>query len=151
MEYEMVETNTLNCKIMKDIYVVYDVHLSEGRSYHANGYLTSISYPQVAAALSAPSPRDRLQLCYKFPGLQNILSQYDETTFSEVLTQEIKQEIKTRTALYEDIVLINDEVIAKAEIVQKFSAIAWARQLENGRYEHGRVELDSIGLIGRGV
>lgn len=43
----MVEIDTLNWEIMKDIDVVYDVHLSEGRSYHANGYLTSVSYPEV--------------------------------------------------------------------------------------------------------
>lgn len=58
--------------------------------------------------------------------------------------------LPTSITVHEGVIMINGEVITRADIIQKLSAIIWSRQTENGRYEHGRVELDSTGIIGRG-
>lgn len=46
--YEHVEIKSINI-VKSDVKEVYGVHLREGlRSYHANGYLVAINYPEVS-------------------------------------------------------------------------------------------------------
>ncbi|KAF3912370.1 hypothetical protein AA313_de0207845 [Arthrobotrys entomopaga] len=102
-KYSFITIQSFSTRREQETKFVYEIHLSEGRSYHANGYLTSVSYPTttpktVAAELEKLAPYDRLKLLYKFPELESVLQKYDSATLSEALTEEIKQEAKRRTA-----------------------------------------------------
>lgn len=47
--YELVEIKHISREHVEDVQV-YGVHLREGhRSYHANGYLVAVNYPEVCA------------------------------------------------------------------------------------------------------
>lgn len=51
-EYISVEVKSISGEQRHDVREVYDIHLREGRrSYHANGYLVSVNYPEVRAEL----------------------------------------------------------------------------------------------------
>lgn len=50
-QYEVVVIDSLHCEQRPDVTEVYGVHLREGlRSYHANGYLVAVNYPEVSSA-----------------------------------------------------------------------------------------------------
>jgi len=48
-QYEQVIVQSISSEAMPDIKQVYGIHLREGRrSYHANGYLVAVNYPEVS-------------------------------------------------------------------------------------------------------
>ncbi|KAI9154789.1 hypothetical protein HJFPF1_07346 [Paramyrothecium foliicola] len=105
LNYSYVVIRSISSREAPDLDCVYNLHLSEARSYHANGYLVSVSYPEitpkdVAESLQRLSPYDRLRLLQKFPEVQAILQQHDTETLRQALDIEIKQEAKRRTARF---------------------------------------------------
>lgn len=48
-EYSFVVITEIHDSQASDVNIVYDLHLSKGRSYHANGFLTAVSYPEVCS------------------------------------------------------------------------------------------------------
>ena len=54
--YEKIVIESISAKVMPQIEKVYGVHLREGRrSYHANGYLVSVNYPEVWTSVNLRS------------------------------------------------------------------------------------------------
>lgn len=48
-QYDLVPIQSLHCEQRPSVTEVYGVHLREGlRSYHANGYLVALNYPEVS-------------------------------------------------------------------------------------------------------
>lgn len=61
--YEEVEVKRINVKVLSRTTSVYGVHVREGvRSYHANGYLVAINYPELTSATVVNNIRSRLSL-----------------------------------------------------------------------------------------
>ena len=54
-EVELVTVTSLGASCLDNLTHVYDVHLTEGRSFHAKGYLVSVNYPEVRRHKLAPS------------------------------------------------------------------------------------------------
>ncbi|KEF54964.1 uncharacterized protein A1O9_08616 [Exophiala aquamarina CBS 119918] len=76
---------------------VYGVHLREGlRSYHANGFLVGLNYPEITAASIAeqlriiPQP-ERLRMLTQFKELTPILHRFGGQTVIELLEREAHQ------------------------------------------------------------
>ena len=48
-QYEQIIVQSISSEAMPDVKQVYGIHLREGRrSYHANGYLVAVNYPEVS-------------------------------------------------------------------------------------------------------
>lgn len=81
---------------------VYGIHLREGeRSYHANGYLVSVNYPEitiksVARALKALPRKQRADMLVKIKELAPVFSKLGIQGVSDLLSREIRQNIKKK-------------------------------------------------------
>jgi hypothetical protein len=78
---------------------VYNVHLREGlRSYHANGFLVYLNYPEitiksVAKILRSFSPENRLHMLSCFDELQPMFRRFGIGTVREILERELHDDI----------------------------------------------------------
>ncbi|KAK3371086.1 hypothetical protein B0T24DRAFT_531973, partial [Lasiosphaeria ovina] len=91
--YETVEIRTIEA-LKSEHQFVYGVHLREGlRSYHANGYLVALNYPEitvasVAQALQSFPPQQRLGLLAGLRELAPLLQRFGGSTVLELLERE---------------------------------------------------------------
>ena len=92
-KYEPVLIRSIDSEPTTQEYV-YGVHLREGlRSYHANGYLVALNYPEItvsmiAKRLMALSPAARLSILQTMKELQPILQRFGASTILETLSRE---------------------------------------------------------------
>lgn len=55
-KYEQIIVQSVSIETMPHVKQVYGVHLREGRrSYHANGYLVAVNYPEVRQSFKRSS------------------------------------------------------------------------------------------------
>ena len=90
---------------------VYGVHLREGlRSYHANGYLVHLNYPEitmktVVKLLFTFEPEQRMQLLKSARELQPLFARFGAGTLAEVLESELAAD-EEKLAKMQDEVLV---------------------------------------------
>ncbi|KDR76297.1 hypothetical protein GALMADRAFT_140011 [Galerina marginata CBS 339.88] len=101
--YDLVKVESLKVE-RTALKVVHGLHLREGhRSYHANGYLVAVNYPEItvksiARILSTFSKKDRINLLKHIKELQPIFQKFGVSTMSDVLTQELQGEKRRAVA-----------------------------------------------------
>ncbi|KAF5578726.1 hypothetical protein FPANT_9897 [Fusarium pseudoanthophilum] len=94
-KYELVLVETINAEPSKSEFV-YGVHLREGlRSYHANGYLVALNYPEITVSMMAKrlvslKPDDRLRILRSLRELQPIFERFGAATALDVLEHEAR-------------------------------------------------------------
>ena len=92
--YDRVEIETINSAVV-ECSSVHGVHLREGlRSYHANGYLVHLNYPEitiksVARLLRRLPAQLRLSLLLKFKELAPVFGRFGATTVAELIDREM--------------------------------------------------------------
>ncbi|KAL6702405.1 hypothetical protein ACN47E_002188 [Coniothyrium glycines] len=92
--YNHVEIEKITRKRMDHV-KVYGVHLREGaRSYHANGYLVAVNYPEItmksiAKVLATFPKQTQVQLLQSIKELRPLFARFGAETMSEALTQEL--------------------------------------------------------------
>ena len=78
--------------------IVYGVHLREGlRSYHANGYLVHLNYPEITIAsiarmLMTFPPSQRVELLKHMEELQPLFARFGVRTIAEMLSKELSMD-----------------------------------------------------------
>ena len=91
--YRNVEIKTINSAPCNEEYV-YGVHLREGlRSYHANGYLTAVNYPEITVSsvgdlLATLPSQTKLKFLSQFKELTPILDRLGGQTVLQALERE---------------------------------------------------------------
>ncbi|KAH7413881.1 hypothetical protein DE146DRAFT_731458 [Phaeosphaeria sp. MPI-PUGE-AT-0046c] len=86
---QSLKRETVNCDF------VHGVHLREGlRSYHANGYLVRMNYPEItiktiADALRQIPPAEQLRMLHHLEELQPLLSRFGQGTVMGLLNAEL--------------------------------------------------------------
>ncbi|RSL47443.1 hypothetical protein CEP53_009911 [Fusarium sp. AF-6] len=92
-EYELETINSINSS-RSDITSVYGVHLREGlRSYHANGYLVAINYPEITAVsitrqLWTFPPAERAVMIQSLAVLKPLFERFGAGTVMDKLIKE---------------------------------------------------------------
>ena len=92
-EYTNVEITSIDPSPCQDKYV-YGVHLREGlRSYHANGYLTAVNYPEITVSsigeqLNSLPSKEKLRVLSHFKELSPLLGRFGGQTVLEALERE---------------------------------------------------------------
>ena len=92
-EYTNVEITSIDPSSCQDEYV-YGVHLREGlRSYHANGYLTAVNYPEITVSsigeqLASLPAKDKLRILSLFKEISPLLGRFGGQTVLEALERE---------------------------------------------------------------
>ncbi|EWZ34130.1 hypothetical protein FOZG_12135 [Fusarium oxysporum Fo47] len=90
-----LETITAISAVPSNATSVYGVHLRQGlRSYHANGYLVALNYPEITAAaigkqLQAIPKQQRLQMLRSFADLKPLFARFGAGTVVDRLAQEV--------------------------------------------------------------
>lgn len=93
--YDLVEIRSIQVKIVKEM-DVYGVHLREGeRSYHADGYLVAVNYPEItlksiARVLSKLPKAERVNMLMKIEELAPVFRKIGIRGVSQVLKKEIR-------------------------------------------------------------
>ncbi|OPB46053.1 hypothetical protein A0O28_0061730 [Trichoderma guizhouense] len=96
-QYEVVVIDSLHCEQRPDVTEVYGVHLREGlRSYHANGYLVAVNYPEItiksiARILASLSPKEQTQCLLAFQELRPVLQRFGIEGAGEALRKQLNQ------------------------------------------------------------
>ncbi|RGP81068.1 hypothetical protein FLONG3_857 [Fusarium longipes] len=89
-----LETITEISAVASNVTSVYGVHLRQGlRSYHANGYLVALNYPEITAAaiarrLQAFPEQERLQMLQSLADLKPLFARFGAGTVVDRLAQE---------------------------------------------------------------
>lgn len=102
--YTPVTINTIESE-EADCTHIYGVHLREGlRSYHANGYLVHLNYPEITAqsissALSCLSPSDQMAILRNFKELQPLFERFGGVTLMEALRKQMQHPYTQKTPL----------------------------------------------------
>ncbi|KAH6880531.1 hypothetical protein B0T10DRAFT_609611 [Thelonectria olida] len=97
--YDQIEVKTINREQVEGGHV-YGVHLREGhRSYHADGYLVAVNYPEItmksiAKMLLTFPKHQRTALLYHIKELKPLFSKFGTDTISEVLNQELHGKVR---------------------------------------------------------
>ncbi|KAK4221600.1 hypothetical protein QBC38DRAFT_121848 [Podospora fimiseda] len=92
-EYEEVFISSIHSEPSKHKYV-YGIHLREGlRSYHANGYLVALNYPEITVSMIAKrlvslNPVDQVRILRSMQELQPILARFGAATALDLLARE---------------------------------------------------------------
>ncbi|RSM14732.1 hypothetical protein CDV31_005314 [Fusarium ambrosium] len=92
-EYELKTINSINSS-RSDVSSVYGVHLREGlRSYHANGYLVTINYPEITAVsitrqLRTFPPAERAVMIQSLAVLKPLFERFGAGTVMDKLIKE---------------------------------------------------------------
>ncbi|MCJ1388432.1 hypothetical protein MMC18_001279 [Xylographa bjoerkii] len=101
--YEHVEIKSLRVETTKAT-EAYGVHLREGqRSYHANGYLVAVNYPEItiksiANLLSQCTRAQRIEMMQQIKELDPLFKKYGIATISAVLARELKGEKRRKVS-----------------------------------------------------
>ncbi|MCJ1421447.1 hypothetical protein MMC32_007811 [Xylographa parallela] len=101
--YEHVEIKSLRIETTKAA-EVYGVHLREGqRSYHANGYLVAVNYPEItiksiANLLSQCTRAQRVEMMKQIKELDPLFKKFGVATISAVLATELKGEKRRKVS-----------------------------------------------------
>ncbi|KAM5342650.1 hypothetical protein ACJ41O_013616 [Fusarium nematophilum] len=92
--YEQVPIHSLTQEV-GDCTEVYGVHLREGlRSYHANGYLVHLNYPEITIKSIADRLRtfrtsEQMEMLKHIKELQPLFDRFGQATMSQVLAREL--------------------------------------------------------------
>ncbi|KAH8427634.1 uncharacterized protein LDX57_005345 [Aspergillus melleus] len=93
--YEHVEVESIHTEPVQELQL-YGVHLREGhRSYHANGYLVGLNYPEITrksiTKLLRTFPKhERIVLLNRIHELKPLFERFGAKTLSDVLDQELR-------------------------------------------------------------
>lgn len=97
--YNQIEVKTINREQVEGGHV-YGIHLREGhRSYHADGYLVAVNYPEItmksiAKMLLTFPKHQRTALLYHINELKPLFAKFGTDTISEVLNQELSGKVR---------------------------------------------------------
>jgi len=103
--YQPVTITSLSFQLA-DCEWVYGVHLREGlRSYHANGFLVHLNYPEITARslsqlLVRMSPSDQVDMLYHVKELRPLLQRFGAETIADVMQQELRQRTTSGLSLF---------------------------------------------------
>ena len=107
-QYTAVQIKALHSEVREDIHEVWDIHLrGSQRSYHANGFLVAVNYPEVsrsdavspksclcrcqitvksiASTLDSLNTDDQMKCLLAFPELHLLFQRFDQATVSAAL------------------------------------------------------------------
>ncbi|KPM39826.1 hypothetical protein AK830_g6732 [Neonectria ditissima] len=97
--YDHIEVKTINREQVEGGHV-YGVHLREGhRSYHADGYLVAVNYPEItlksiAKMLLTFPKHQQTALLHHINELKPLFAKFGTDTISEVLAQELRGHVR---------------------------------------------------------
>ncbi|KAI8715155.1 hypothetical protein NCS52_01022700 [Fusarium sp. LHS14.1] len=100
--YNLLPIKSIQVNKVPEVTTVHGIHLREGdRSYHANGFLVAVNYPEitirsVAAALDKLAPKDRLQAVSKLTDLRPLFEKLGITGVEDLLRHELTEAKKGR-------------------------------------------------------
>ncbi|KAL6822001.1 hypothetical protein J3E69DRAFT_368161 [Trichoderma sp. SZMC 28015] len=158
-QYELVVIDSLHCEQRPDVTEVYGVHLREGlRSYHANGYLVAVNYPEItiksiARILASLSPKEQTQCLLAFQELRPVLQRFGIEGAGEALRKQLNVHSQGISAQFYDQVPTPRGATRCSQMKRVFELSPNDGDSSHTLplYEHGLVDLDDHALSGVGV